>query len=357
VHWTATGFVLFNLPLSALACFLHPGAYLAGTTAAVLVSSLVLALWAVGRCVRDTSARVPLGGIVAVSYAALAAHLWTYRPEHAHYPPLFHLLDAGMSITAVVVGVRWALVWMPVFAATVAVIRSPALGWGPAVAEALLLLLSGLIVAAGLGLLIRADRTVVSAVSARVALEEGVSRASLRRFERERWDGLIHDKVLGALRVAGRSGPGPAPASARELACEALAVFRGHPRPPVTDPERAWRTLAGRLGLDADVRVTGALNDPDVLEVLVQAAGEAITNVARHSGQRRVTVVAELENQASLVTVRDPGSGFEVSEGGFGTGLRVSVMGRLSSIGGTATVASAPGRGTAIWGIHLTGVA
>jgi signal transduction histidine kinase len=88
---------------------------------------------------------------------------------------------------------------------------------------------------------------------------------------------------------------------------------------------------------------------------LLRVAQEALANVRQHARAQRVGLTLTYLDDATLLDVRDNGVGFDPglagrardrSRGaGFGlTGMRERVEGQ----GGTLTVESAPGRGTAI---------
>lgn len=88
--------------------------------------------------------------------------------------------------------------------------------------------------------------------------------------------------------------------------------------------------------------------DAEVVEAVTGAVGEALTNAGRHGGARRVVVYAEPDDNGMVLSVRDDGSGFDPVARPEGTGLRGSVRGRISEVGGDVEVRSAPGRGTEI---------
>lgn len=345
MSWVATGVILLNLPLSALRSAAYPGAYVPGFAAGVLALLALLTAWSFAACVRGRSADVPLGGIVAISCLALAAHAWTIGPQPVAYPPLLHVLGGGMVISAMV-GVRLSLVIIPLFAAGVAVIRAPDLGGGAAALEATLLAVSGLVGAACVDLFQRASRTVNRTVEATWLLAEDSARAARRASERERWDGLVHDKVLGALRIAGRSGGGAVPSAARDLAGQALAAFRGD-WDHADSSTAQWRRHAGQLGLHATIDVDGEIPDRDVRDAVVAAAEELLSNVSRHSGQDQVRITGRLGESGQIV-VADSGRGFAPGRTPPGTGLATSVIARMRSVGGRAEIRSAPGRGTRV---------
>ncbi|MFP1623622.1 GAF domain-containing sensor histidine kinase [Streptomyces sp. 5K101] len=85
-------------------------------------------------------------------------------------------------------------------------------------------------------------------------------------------------------------------------------------------------------------------------EALLRVAQEALHNALRHSGADRVDVVLVRRGQGALLSVTDDGKGFEprtVRRAGRHLGL-VSMRDRAGGVGGTLSVASAPGKGTTI---------
>ncbi|MEV6343715.1 ATP-binding protein [Actinoplanes sp. NPDC051851] len=115
----------------------------------------------------------------------------------------------------------------------------------------------------------------------------------------------------------------------------------------------ALSAVAGDLPVDGPrVEVVGvepavALSDAG-RDVLRDAARAALGNAVRHAGAGRIVVrVAESAGGVAVV-VRDDGRGFDprCTEPGFG--IRQSITERVREAGGTATVESAPGRGTRV---------
>ena len=100
-----------------------------------------------------------------------------------------------------------------------------------------------------------------------------------------------------------------------------------------------------RIEIHAVVRDDAPLDDR--LEALVEAAREAMTNAARHSGAEEADVYAEIEGGLAAIYVRDRGRGIdETLERGHG--IVNSIEGRMASVGGTAEVRSEPGVGTEV---------
>ena len=81
----------------------------------------------------------------------------------------------------------------------------------------------------------------------------------------------------------------------------------------------------------------------------IAATREALVNAAKHSGAPSVDLYTEVTPQRVSVFVRDRGKGFDPDAvPDDRRGLRDSVHGRLSRLGGTATVRSAAGEGTEV---------
>ncbi|MDO8108428.1 hypothetical protein Q6348_14620 [Isoptericola sp. b441] len=345
-HRVAAGVVAINLVVSAVDVVAGPGVYRPGFAPAVLAVLALLVVSTVHRSFAGRGAQEPLRGAVAVAVLALALHPWAVlRP--VPYPPLLHALGAVITISAIA-SVRLSLAVVPAFALAVAVLRAPFLGSFQAAAEATLLALDGLVVTATVHVLARAARSVHEAVGHAWELAEERTRVWQRTRTREQWDGLVHDKVLGALDLASRSVHERGPAgAARALAAEALSALRGEGLPSSPAVER-WAAHAGRLGLDARFRVHGRLENAEVRDAFVGAVNEVLSNVERHSGQRSVTVSGFLRAGNARIVVTDPGRGFDPASVGPGVGLRTSVAARIRAVGGDVEVRSGPGDGTAV---------
>ncbi len=103
------------------------------------------------------------------------------------------------------------------------------------------------------------------------------------------------------------------------------------------------------LGLQVEVDLPAPPALPfEAVNALCGACREALTNVAKHSGQARAVVKARVAGSRVVVEVRDNGVGFDpaASFGGFGTVH--SIRQRMADAGGRAEIVSAPGQGTAV---------
>jgi signal transduction histidine kinase len=84
------------------------------------------------------------------------------------------------------------------------------------------------------------------------------------------------------------------------------------------------------------------------LKAMVEAAREAMVNVARHSGADELTMLCEAGSQQVTIAIRDRGRGFDVELVRSDGGLARSITERMNRHGGTAAIASNPGEGTEV---------
>lgn len=97
------------------------------------------------------------------------------------------------------------------------------------------------------------------------------------------------------------------------------------------------------------VDVRGDAEPPrDVATAAFRVLQEALTNVARHAGARRVTVTLELDAGAVRLVVSDDGRGFDARQPGRRSLGLVGMRERAGALGGRVEVRGAPGRGTVV---------
>jgi PAS domain S-box-containing protein len=144
-------------------------------------------------------------------------------------------------------------------------------------------------------------------------------------------------------------------------------------RPPELDDvglESAIETYvhewSGRYGISADVAAMGlAEEDPmptELASALYRIVQEALTNVAKHAGATQVSVIVERPAGEVRLIVEDDGRGFDLDE----TAVRVrnerrlglaGIRERVALVGGSVSVESSPGKGTALFvRLPLSGV-
>ncbi|HWJ09162.1 MAG TPA: hypothetical protein VNS46_07280 [Nocardioides sp.] len=177
-----------------------------------------------------------------------------------------------------------------------------------------------------------------------LASHREVDRAHLSAAEVET-TAFLHDDLVPTLLAVGSI---PAAAETRTAAESALARLAGPAHgEDGGDIGTALRSAAARMMLDVEIVVRGPRTHvPEgVRDAMLGAAVEALRNVARHSGQRRATVTVVRRPTALRIRVEDHGAGFA---GRPGVGIRVAIVGRLESVGGTARITGAPGEGTVV---------
>ncbi|MCD0423140.1 GAF domain-containing protein [Rubrivivax sp. JA1024] len=108
-----------------------------------------------------------------------------------------------------------------------------------------------------------------------------------------------------------------------------------------------------RSGIEFDLHITlGASRLPPAVETtLYRVLQEALTNVIRHAAARHVGVMLRLHDRQVTMIVEDDGRGFS-SAGPKQPANRLGLLGireRLSLVGGTLELETAPGKGTALY--------
>jgi signal transduction histidine kinase len=117
--------------------------------------------------------------------------------------------------------------------------------------------------------------------------------------------------------------------------------------------ERIAARFADETGLDVSVQIDGTAPalPANVEVVLLRTAQEALTNVRKHAGARRVAVALRFRPGpagAATVAVVDDGQGFEPSATARDRyGLR-GMRARVEQVGGLLEIVSAPGAGTTV---------
>ncbi|QNN54159.1 sensor histidine kinase [Nocardioides mesophilus] len=133
---------------------------------------------------------------------------------------------------------------------------------------------------------------------------------------------------------------------ARDLLVSLRSLHEGPLVERLADQVADFRSRTG-LPVDLEVRDLADL-EPAVTQEVLQILGEALENVHRHSGARRVGVLLAGGGQEVRLEVRDDGRGFDptrLPRGHFGV---IGMRERASTIGGVLHVRSAPEQGTTV---------
>jgi signal transduction histidine kinase len=88
---------------------------------------------------------------------------------------------------------------------------------------------------------------------------------------------------------------------------------------------------------------------PEIETTVYFSCSEALQNAAKHAVAATGVTISVWQDQELHFEVRDDGEGFDVERTPHGTGLR-NLTDRLSVVGGTMRIESAPGHGTALSG-------
>ncbi len=218
------------------------------------------------------------------------------------------------------------------------------------------LFLAAAVVGLGTGRML--DETVAAtheAAAASAALEA-------RNVERERFDALVHDRVMSTFLAVARRAPDD---SVVPQAARALAELDDLRRRDDEDSPMDADTVVSRLrsaATEANEEITfcpsisreaeTAAFAPEPVRVVAAALAEAVRNSVKHAGSDAMrSVRAEVRRGRLDVRVVDDGCGFDPDDVGEDRlGVSVSICARMNQLpGGAAEVRSAPGAGTAVY--------
>jgi PAS domain S-box-containing protein len=107
--------------------------------------------------------------------------------------------------------------------------------------------------------------------------------------------------------------------------------------------------VEARSGVKVELDAAGYERPPSpgVEPQLFAIVQEALNNALRHADATAITIALRSDAEAVTVVVRDDGRGFDAAEPSAGLGL-TTMRERAEALGGTISVSSAPGAGTAV---------
>ncbi|GAB3817924.1 DUF5931 domain-containing protein [Tessaracoccus terricola] len=181
--------------------------------------------------------------------------------------------------------------------------------------------------------------------------------------ERERLSRIVHDGALQVLALVEREGPSLGPRGIRlaALARESESQLRNllRDREIVDEEQEALVDLAAALDKYQSARVTvstmaGQVMVPrPVVDEVEATLLEALKNVEKHAGEdAEAWVLLDQETDDEVILwVRDNGVGMSADEVTDASirgrmGIKDSIVGRMSALGGSAMLKSSPGLGT-----------
>lgn len=102
-----------------------------------------------------------------------------------------------------------------------------------------------------------------------------------------------------------------------------------------------------RIAVDLEVQIGDERLPADVETTMYRIVQEALTNIARHAGASRISVLVTRKQDAAVVVVEDDGLGFDTSRLTAGLGL-AGMRERVALVGGKLRLETSPGAGTTI---------
>ncbi|MFT4029044.1 MAG: histidine kinase [Protaetiibacter sp.] len=337
----------------------------------VMVGSLVASL-AVTVITSIVERGLRIGHVTFAAVYLVALVSWPFAvldPARAPGPEsywLYYLLTIATATATVGLGIRLATAYVVLAPLIYGVIRITPPGGGVLVTQAVLDSVYAIILGGAITILTTILRGAASSVdrAQATALERYGHAVRQHAIETERVqvDAIVHDSVLTTLLSAARAET----AEAKELASRMAGNAIGHLRDAVSeapqgDAEVSISALANRVA-DAAAALSEPIEvDSDgvrpgripvaVAEALYSAAVQAMVNSLQHAGAgtRRWAVIRGDAAEGLLVEVGDRGSGFDPDAVPTERlGVRVSILERVTSVGGSAAIDTAPGRGTVV---------
>ena len=209
-----------------------------------------------------------------------------------------------------------------------------------------------------LWMLIRRGGQIADEFSADVeAARRERSVASAIRADERALANALHDTAAATLLMVGMGQTGPHRTTLARRAQRDIDVLRsyGYWLPRRADAARlldkAMSVVPLPIGYDG---VASLWLPAAVARAVVDAAAEALNNVVKHAQVDAVHVglsgqSGKGQSAAVCLVVTDDGVGFDpVAAHPTGRGVRESMVGRMTAVGGTCTIDSAAGRGTVV---------
>lgn len=327
-----------------------------------LVFVVLLAVWP--RLQRRASAAF------AVAYAA-AIVVWILAARDPGAPPswVWYLCTVSCACAAQVFSRSTALIYTAGVSIGVGLagMTGPsvtAAEYQRAIMDAVFALSLGVVVVTLVAVFRASARRVDDAAASALERYRQVAANNAQESERAEVDALVHDTLLAALHAAAvadtphRSAVAAAMASDAQLRLETSLSLVGAGTGDL-NPRAILRALEADVeaaGGDIRVASSGELDwgiPAPVARALYLASAQAVTNSVEHAGdgpgvRREISVVATGRAEVEFV-ISDTGAGFDPERVAPNRlGLRVSITGRMSAVGGRSRIESAPGHGTRV---------
>jgi signal transduction histidine kinase len=172
---------------------------------------------------------------------------------------------------------------------------------------------------------------------------------------------VLHDTVLQTLALVDRRSRASDPelaATARQADRDLRAFLFADESSGIDSLRTRIHGHVDRVRIGSDINVIVNVLDEECRldgrsqEAVARAIGEAVANAIEHARASKIVVFAEATDAGHVfATVRDDGIGFDTHNaagGRAGHGISQSIVARMQSIGGHATITSSPDRGTEV---------
>ena len=185
-----------------------------------------------------------------------------------------------------------------------------------------------------------------------------LARADAVHRERDRIDALVHDSVLTTLLVSANATDLEAEKEAERLAGAAIQKLINAHLASSADQSISVTSLFGALevairrqSLQITIDTEGASDEPvpsEVAAAVTESALQALANAIHHAGNgAKIEVLLRGSQKGIKIVVKDNGRGFRPSRiPKDRLGLRLSIVGRVQSVGGRVFIDSKIGVGT-----------
>ena len=279
---------------------------------------------------------------------------------------LYGVMTVATSMAAIGLPVRWASLYLVAVPLIYAIIRLTPAGGDVGPSRAALDSVFALILGGVITIIFFMLRTAAASVdrAQQTALERYSHAVRQYAIEAERVqvDAIVHDSVLTTLLSAARAFT----PEAKELAATMAGNAIGHLREAVAVSPDADAVVPAGVLVSRITEAAGTMSQPfevntlrlgktslpiPVAEALYSAAVQGMVNSLQHGGAgvRRWIDIKGMPHGAIHVQVGDEGAGFDpATVPTERLGVRVSIIERMSSAGGHADIASAPGKGTTV---------
>jgi signal transduction histidine kinase len=99
--------------------------------------------------------------------------------------------------------------------------------------------------------------------------------------------------------------------------------------------------------VDLEIGIGDERLPADVETTMYRIVQEALTNIAKHAGATRISILLTRKKRAVVVVIEDDGQGFSPSDTTAGLGLP-GMRERVTLLGGRLRVEASPGHGTTV---------